>query len=482
MFTTHANWIRRAASAATLGITLTRAAMSLAQDVADQKASEPQKPAVVTNDNVWVDFGFPVQQRSDGQRSQPIFEFVDLDLDGRLDLYVANAVTRNGLYAAAPADLSEHWIGVEGSSADEALRAQLQLPEGQGVVLSQVIADSPAAKAGLRIHDVLLSVDGKPLGQLNDLADVIKENKGKLLTIKLVRTAKRISIEVTPEKRPPTQTGETCPGISTLDDAEFIRRAHLDIVGTVPPAELVDEFKADQRPEKRTHLVNRLLRETKIATKSCTACHSGPDSASRRLLTEYLVAPHAGLRTWIEKDRLQPHDYRVAINPRSDHAWWLHSLNITQPGVVVAPEPPAELPDDMTVTITRQGKQPVQIQVKQGDQSWETTGDKLDTLPANVRTHVERMLGVHRVAFDGTGRRQWVLRKGDNTPILRQSPLVSHGFRTEAPPSDPAAAAERLERQLQKLKAEFEEVQKSLGDLRKSLPVTTPNPQGGEQK
>jgi DNA repair exonuclease SbcCD ATPase subunit len=59
------------------------------------------------------------------------------------------------------------------------------------------------------------------------------------------------------------------------------------------------------------------------------------------------------------------------------------------PGVVVA-EP---MPDDMTVTITRQGRQPAQVKVTQGDQTWEAQEDQIDKLPDNVRPHVEHMLG-----------------------------------------------------------------------------------------
>ena len=48
---------------------------------------------------------------------------------------------------------------------------------------------------------------------------------------------------------------------------------------------------------------------------------------------------------------------------------------------------------DMTVTISKQGKEPAKITVKQGDKSWEVTEDDLDQLPEEVRPHVEPMLG-----------------------------------------------------------------------------------------
>jgi hypothetical protein len=42
-------------------------------------------------------------------------------------------------------------------------------------------------------------------------------------------------------------------------DAEFLRRAYLDIVGRIPTVEDVHKFLADRSPDKRVRLVNRLL-------------------------------------------------------------------------------------------------------------------------------------------------------------------------------------------------------------------------------
>ena len=42
-------------------------------------------------------------------------------------------------------------------------------------------------------------------------------------------------------------------------DAEFVRRAYLDLVGTIPTALEVDDFLADASPRKREKLVDDLL-------------------------------------------------------------------------------------------------------------------------------------------------------------------------------------------------------------------------------
>jgi beta-lactamase regulating signal transducer with metallopeptidase domain len=78
-----------------------------------------------------------------------------------------------------------------------ALIDQLDLPKGQGLIVESLEADSAAAKAGLKLHDILLEFDGKPVpsnlaqftGQLKDVktdtpVDVVVLRKGKKETIK----------------------------------------------------------------------------------------------------------------------------------------------------------------------------------------------------------------------------------------------------------------------------------------------------------
>jgi hypothetical protein len=52
---------------------------------------------------------------------------------------------------------------------------------------------------------------------------------------------------------------------SLASDTTFLRRAHLDVIGRLPTPEEVREFLADTSPDKRSHLIDRLLERPEYA-------------------------------------------------------------------------------------------------------------------------------------------------------------------------------------------------------------------------
>lgn len=67
------------------------------------------------------------------------------------------------------------WLGVFSQEADEALAAQLGI-EG-GVVLRFVAEGSPAADAGLKVHDVISAMDGEAIRSQVDLRETVLEHE-----------------------------------------------------------------------------------------------------------------------------------------------------------------------------------------------------------------------------------------------------------------------------------------------------------------
>jgi hypothetical protein len=82
------------------------------------------------------------------------------------------------------------------------LRTHLQLAEDVGVLVENVVPESPAAKAGLRQHDVIVAVNGEPISDLRAVQKVIADGGDKAIDLKVIRLAKEESVKVTPEDRP----------------------------------------------------------------------------------------------------------------------------------------------------------------------------------------------------------------------------------------------------------------------------------------
>lgn len=58
---------------------------------------------------------------------------------------------------------------------------------------------------------------------------------------------------------------QVVPSAEFASDADFLRRVHLDLVGTVPSADEARAYFSDQSPDKRTALVDRLLDSSEYA-------------------------------------------------------------------------------------------------------------------------------------------------------------------------------------------------------------------------
>jgi S1-C subfamily serine protease len=93
------------------------------------------------------------------------------------------------------------WIGVEGTDLDGAHAGQLGVDGG--AVVTKVRDDSPAGVAGLRVDDVITSVDGMPVGGMGALRILLRSQRpGDVVSLAVVRETTRRTIKVTLVERP----------------------------------------------------------------------------------------------------------------------------------------------------------------------------------------------------------------------------------------------------------------------------------------
>jgi S1-C subfamily serine protease len=101
---------------------------------------------------------------------------------------------------------SHAFAGLAPANITPDIAAQLGLPNTEGVIVSGVVPGGPAATAGLRPGDVVLSVDGQPTRSPEDFLAALRPHKpGDTVTLTLRDTdrAER-DIKVTLTDRPAT--------------------------------------------------------------------------------------------------------------------------------------------------------------------------------------------------------------------------------------------------------------------------------------
>lgn len=106
---------------------------------------------------------------------------------------VMNALIKDG-------KVSRGWLGIEIQSQ---LRDPTQLETSTGVEVLNVIEGGPAAKSGLRVGDIILTIDGVEMTDANTLIQyVARKPLDTKLNAQIVRQGKNAQVEITLEERP----------------------------------------------------------------------------------------------------------------------------------------------------------------------------------------------------------------------------------------------------------------------------------------
>jgi S1-C subfamily serine protease len=80
------------------------------------------------------------------------------------------------------------WLGVSMREMSQRLANYLGMLKVEGVFVNAVYADSPAEKAGVRMGDVIIEIDGKVCSQPSDVQEaILARNPGEQITVKLLR-------------------------------------------------------------------------------------------------------------------------------------------------------------------------------------------------------------------------------------------------------------------------------------------------------
>jgi serine protease Do len=156
---------------------------------------------------------------------------------------------------------TDYYIGVAVAHPDDTLRAHLELPAGVGLVANEIVANSPAEKVGVKVHDILLELDGKPLDSPETLVAQVQAAKNKATPLKLLRAGKPLTLSITPELRT-VETASPHEAVRFWSVKPFRTHGGLDL-SSHPNAAMPDNvwFRANEDPvDKRLDHLDQELK------------------------------------------------------------------------------------------------------------------------------------------------------------------------------------------------------------------------------
>ncbi len=205
--------------------------------------------------------------------------------------------------------VSRGYIGVAPRDIDPDLQRSLGLASSVGALVQDVTPGSPGARAGLRIYDTIVAVDGKPIAGNDALIQLIASRApGTMATLQVVRDGRSINVPVKLAERPQrdrrSSVGDDAPqpsgsrpiglGMSVREiDQEFTdrfgERMEGVIVSRVEP--MGPAFDADI---ERGHVLLEINRKPVRSYEDYRRLTSGARSGD--ILTLYVLKPEAARR------------------------------------------------------------------------------------------------------------------------------------------------------------------------------------------
>ena len=121
----------------------------------------------------------------------------------------------------ASGSVTRGWLGVYIQSITPELSEALGLDEPRGALVCQVFEDSPAADAGFKVEDVILTFDSRQIDKNNDLTKVVADTAvGKEVPVEILRGRKSKTLKVVIGQRPDEQTAK--PAKQSSDDLGLV--------------------------------------------------------------------------------------------------------------------------------------------------------------------------------------------------------------------------------------------------------------------
>ena len=103
------------------------------------------------------------------------------------------------------------FIGIRPIEMTPELRQHFGAPKDSGILVGSVEPDGPAAKAGLKVGDIVTRIDGDPIESSREMVRLVRHKKGgQTITLELLRdkASKRLTVTVAERKDREIRIGE----------------------------------------------------------------------------------------------------------------------------------------------------------------------------------------------------------------------------------------------------------------------------------
>ena len=89
------------------------------------------------------------------------------------------------------------FLGIKGKDVNKGTKDALDLPTAEGVLVDMVVTNSPAEKFGLKVGDVILTIDGQKVKNWNDFSfKVAARNPGDTVNLDVIQEGSKKTIQV----------------------------------------------------------------------------------------------------------------------------------------------------------------------------------------------------------------------------------------------------------------------------------------------
>ncbi|HET9299979.1 MAG TPA: PDZ domain-containing protein [Candidatus Polarisedimenticolaceae bacterium] len=169
-------------------------------------------------------------------------------------------------------------LGVQPVETTPELREHLGGSRDRGILIGKVVSGKPAEKAGLKVGDLLLSVDGHDVSDFGELVDALEDKDGKTLDIELVRDGKTMHVQVPlPEAEDDEETGPRAEArqrareelvaarMAQRDAMRQVRMAQLEAQRAAREAQLDVLRESRQRQRETMRQLREELRQVRSA-------------------------------------------------------------------------------------------------------------------------------------------------------------------------------------------------------------------------